>query len=798
MKAFTTLAFSLVLSTFAFSQLNISLVSSVDYGTSPGGVPWDMNDVWGYVAPDDTEYALVGLPSGVSILNLSDPANPVESDFIPGIISPWRDIKTWEQYAYVSNESGNGLTIIDLSNLPGEVTSHDWSPNIPDLGGTLQSIHNIWIDEHGFLYISGANINGGAVIFADLSEPNNPVHVGQVSLTYSHDVYVRDNIMYSSDIDAGILSITDVSDKSNPILLATQTTPGNFTHQAWLSDDSNYVFTNDEINNGAIAAYDIRDLNDIQEVDIYRPYETLGDGVIPHNILVWEDWLVISYYTDGVIIVDASRPENLVEVGNFDTFIPESVGFNGIWGVYPYLPSGLILASDMSGQLFVFEPNYVRACYLEGKVTDAITGNVVQNATITIEDTPVIEASSLIGNYKTGLATAGTYTVQVNKAGYDTFSGEAVLENGQITILDIALQPSQRIAINGQVIDEETNEIIGNAVVRLINDNFMYETTTTASGDFSVEDLVPDTYTIFAGKWGYETIEVTDVAFDATNTSTTIKLETGILDIFELDLGWTIEGDATSGAWERVNTPMGHTFGSEFLSPNNDSSFDRGNGCFVTGNGNNNSVSGTTRIISPSFGFLSDEGNPRLAAVTWMLSVPDITFPLPDEGPEKLYIIVDNGIEQVVIDSISSAPNLPAWSFNSAWRLKDYIELTGNMRVIFEVSSLNGNFVEAGIDRFRVWDGDLTDTEEANAIEPQMAVFPNPTSTSFNVQYDLEKIQPFSKLVVYNILGQAIEERNLSDKNATVELGQDWNKGIYLVQIQNGTQRSRTIRLVKN
>ena len=93
------------------AQLNVSYVSQVQF-------PITISDVWGYVAPDGTEYAIVGRDDGVSIVNLEDPANPVVSDFIPGIISGWRDIKTWGEFAYVINEDGNGLSVIDLSNLP--------------------------------------------------------------------------------------------------------------------------------------------------------------------------------------------------------------------------------------------------------------------------------------------------------------------------------------------------------------------------------------------------------------------------------------------------------------------------------------------------------------------------------------------------------------------------------------------------------------------------------------------------------------------------------------------------------
>ena len=63
------------------------------------------------------------------------------------------------------------------------------------------------------------------------------------------------------------LYIIDVSNKSNPITIGTHPTPNAFTHNAWVSDDGDYVFTTDEQSGAYLTAYDVSDLNNIQEVD---------------------------------------------------------------------------------------------------------------------------------------------------------------------------------------------------------------------------------------------------------------------------------------------------------------------------------------------------------------------------------------------------------------------------------------------------------------------------------------------------------------------------------------------------
>ena len=52
------------------AQLNTELLAEMDYSQN-------LSDVWGYTAPDGTEYALVGVRNGLSIVSLDDPENPI-------------------------------------------------------------------------------------------------------------------------------------------------------------------------------------------------------------------------------------------------------------------------------------------------------------------------------------------------------------------------------------------------------------------------------------------------------------------------------------------------------------------------------------------------------------------------------------------------------------------------------------------------------------------------------------------------------------------------------------------------
>jgi choice-of-anchor B domain-containing protein len=797
-RRLTFMAFAIFLHVGAYAQLNMSLVGSYEYNVV-------LSNIWGYAAPDGTEYALVGTDDGVSIVSLADPSNPVETELVPGPQSNWREIKTWGHYAYASNETGSGLLVIDLSNLPGPVTYQYLAPNIPGLG-LLNTIHTVSVDEHGFLYLNGTNLNNGGMLFMDLNaDPYNPTYVGKCAPVYSHDSYIRDNLAYSFEINAGVFSIYDVTDKSNPVLLASQQTGGNFTHNGWLSDDSKILFTTDEVANAPVGAYDVSDPNNIKELDQFRPFATLGTGVIPHNAHVLNDYVIVSYYTDGCIILDGSKPDNLVEIANFDTFFPSNSGFDGAWGVYPYLPSGLVLVSDISNGLFVLQPNYVRACHLEGKVTDATTGIGLSGVTLELTGTLTKTQTGLTGNYKTGIATAGTYTINVKKPGYETKTASVVLSNGQVVLLDIALQSLPSFSLSGTVTEEGTGLPIQDAKVLIKNSDFSFELATDAEGKFLVQQFYNGDYDIFAGKWGYKTGVITAEQINNTTGAIDLSIAKGYEDIFSLDLGWTVNGDATQGVWER-GEPI-EVFPPQVpfpIQPGADAINDVGNSCYFTGNVadlfSGVQINGFTRLVSPPMD-LSNMNEPYIKFFAWIFSASTTE---PSLGNDKLIVKITNGTETATIQQIAHA-NLffpPTWTEYLS-DVSSVISLDSPVQIIFEVGDVDLNFidvVESGVDFFEAFDADPpSSTNEGMANSRLLGVSPNPTADQFNVKYDLSKLNDQqSELLIFNTLGQLVETHLLANPAGTLVVGKNLAKGVYYINISTGGNLIEPVMVIKH
>lgn len=400
-----------------------------------------LNDIWGYVDEFGTEYALVGLKNGVSVASISPEGVPKEIGRIPGPTSTWRDLKTFNDFAFVVHDTkvdtvdNQGLLVIDLR----EVENDSISFKVFDFGGLLQRSHNIYIDENGIAYLTGSNVHDGGVggaLMIDVNDPNNPLMVGLFNEYYLHDCVTRNDTMWGGAIYQGVLIAVDVKDKTDPKVIGIQETPNLFTHNCWFSDDGKYIFTTDERSDASVASYDISDVENIKYLDRIQSF--YSDKTIPHNTHFINNYLVTSYYRDGLQIVDAQYPDNLIDVGHYDT-APNlgGNGFNGAWGAYPYLPSGRILVSDMERGLFVFEPTYKRGSYLEVSVVDSNTRNSLPGAEIELLNN--IEILGVTGVLKTGTGKPGVYKVKVSLKDYETRTVEVNLKENIITKIEIAL-----------------------------------------------------------------------------------------------------------------------------------------------------------------------------------------------------------------------------------------------------------------------------------------------------------------------------------------------------------------------
>lgn len=757
----------------ANSQINLTQLSNYQYPASRG----DCSDIWGHVDSLGNEYAIVGNNNGTSIMDLSDPSNPVEVFYTAGPSSIWRDIKVWEDVAYITNETSGGLKMIDMSSLPGAIVPTDVS-SFTGVSYPFGSAHDFYVDEFGKGYVLGADyLEGGAIILDLVTNPLAPIELGLYDDVYLHDAFVRGDTLWGGAINDGFFVAVDVSNPAAPTTMATHFTPSTFTHNCWLSDDGNTLFTTDEISGAFIASYDVSDLSNISQLDQIQ--SSPGQGVIPHNTFVKGNFIVTSYYRDGVTVHDVTYPYNMIEVGSDDTSPLSGDGFNGLWGVYPYFPSGLIIGSDIETGLYVWSPTYVQGAYLEGTITDLVTTAPLANAQIDIVSTPGTDLSDVPGNYATGVANGGTYTVNVSKLGYvpQSITG-VVLTNGVITILDVALDPLVTYTLSGTVIDSNSDPII-NAQVEITGPGYTTTVVTNGLGNFDVPGFLDGEYEVHIGHWGYHAYCGTADSLLIANNPYVYQLADGYSDDFTLDLGWTETSSASSGDWER-DVPVGTTFGGGPSNPGVDASGDCGEEAYITGNaggggGNDDIDGGDVELYSPIFD-LSTYGDPYIEFERWFFNDGGSGAP-----NDSLVIELSNGTNTVVIDFADEGDaDLASWAFKNI-RVADFVTPSATMQLqVRAMDQSPGHISEAGFDKFMVVDSSTVSIDDL-VKATEVIIYPSPFQEKLRIETsssaDLISIEVFEMTS-----GRKVDAKSF-DNAPTINFDNNYAKGIYLIHV---------------
>ena len=325
------------------------------------------NDCWGYVSPSGREYAIMGFQRGLAVVEVSDPDRPIIIGRIPHSSSTWCDIKVYGEYAYAATEVHNsGLQVIDLTRV---------DDGIVRLIRTVMSMgdaHNLAIDaDSGYLYACAVNTGTGTTMCLDLSDPANPTPVGRGSMTTSgqHDMqvvtyddgpYAGRQIMFGSSGGRG-LQIIDVTDKNNPFYISGLTYPGlEYNHQGWLSEDKQYWYMDDELDEYRGRTPTTRtlvaDVSDLSAPFLASTFTT-GLPAIDHNLYVKCGFVFESNYSSGLHIFDATDdPLAPTRTGFYDTYpANDNPTFNGTWSNFPFFPSGTVILSDRQSGLFVFD-----------------------------------------------------------------------------------------------------------------------------------------------------------------------------------------------------------------------------------------------------------------------------------------------------------------------------------------------------------------------------------------------------------------------------------------------------------
>lgn len=745
------------------------------------------------------EYALLGASKGMIIMDVTNPDSPQQIAQLPGPDNLWKEIKVYKNYAYVTSEGGQGLQVVDMANLPSDKLTNTFYTGDGAIAGKLNAIHALHIDTlKGVVYCFGATgvSNKGATMLDIKTDPMNPKYLGSVDKDYIHDGFAHNDTLYAAHIYRGEMEIWYTGNKSKPVSLGKIQTPTKFTHNIWLSENHKYAYTTDENEGSYLAAYDVSDPTNIKLVD--RIQTNPGTIACVHNTHIINDFAVSSYYTEGFTIVDAHKPDNLVQVARYDTYLPDidpNDIFSGAWGVYPYLPSGTIVVSNIDEGLYVLTPTYKRAAYLEGTVKSKTTGELLSNVQVSIGGYATAGAlSTLKGEYKTGVVDSGKINVVFVKSGYKSLNATANVKNGKVTILDVVLEPFNQYTLGIKVVDATTNKAISNAIVAFSSPNQLFSSKTDTTGNASFTTFA-DTCVLYASKWGYNLVEEKEVFFNG-NLTKIYKLKKGYRDDFvsALKHEWTTSAISPTGSWV-IGEPIATQYNGQLVTPDADNTKDVGDECYLTGNeagqpGASDVDDGSVTLSSPNMD-LTIYNAPILNFDYWFFNGGgNGTTP-----NDSLYMMVNNGKTTKKI-LVAKGTTFNKWNTFSK-SFKDLgIAPTATTTVAFiAVDETPGHLVKAAIDKFEIVEGLGVNVIDINQ-NIQVLASPNPFNNVLNVDYQLDGVEK-SILVVTDITGKILEKQDLIAQKGKTFVGEKLENGLYFIQIQQGTKVSAPLKVAK-
>ncbi len=626
----------------------------------------DCSDITGFYQ-DGREFAVIGLQNAASFVDVTDPYNPFEVGRISGSTSIWRDLKYWNRHVYIGTEAEDGIKIVSVDNLDNPVLVN----TITDVDNS----HNVHIDADGYLYIVGADDHD--IWIYDLSDPSDPLLVGTWNLQngetssqgYCHDIEVYNDKLYCAAIYVGYFYIIDVSDKSNPVTLASHFAgiDGISTHDVAITEDEQYLFTGDENLSGHIKVWDISNYNNINLVDEYYTPEYQTHSA--HNLYVKPglDQLVISYYADGTRVLDISDPTNVQEIAYYDMSDIEGL-YVGNWGTYVDLPSGNIISSDIEQGLFVLE--------LGG---------------VSIMHNPIEDIDDLNSPYVNFLAEV------------ESFDGEI-----EDVILHYSLDSDNWNQAN-------MNNGLGgseyNAVMTFDDSNVIVYYYITASNSLGQSSQYPQTGDYLSFNYG----DLIDI----------------LVQDFENGYNWYVESTASAGFWE-VGIPN-PSYEQGVIVQTNEDHTENGEKCFITGNDliNENSpgqddVDGGETILYSDIYDLSNYNDVQVSYWSWYTNNLG-----NNPGNDIWNTQVKSGLETGWIDLENTSSSLNEWS-EKRFVLSNYIDLTNEVQFRFIASDIfndgdngsGGSLVEAALDDFKLEiigynspSGDLNLDSETNILD---------------------------------------------------------------------------------
>jgi hypothetical protein len=285
-----------------------------------------------------------------------------------------------------SGEARGGVDIWDVSNprAPRHLAFWPVSSALPSQGGAF-GVHELYLFQRGNrAYVTAAAIfseffpspGGGDFRIVDVTDPRNPVQVGDWGAFkdgglvprpgqdfFGHSAWADQTgtMAIVSYWDAGAIFL-DIRNPARPRFIGRTIYPAGSdgdTHSIWLARGGNLLLTADEDFNpgngtwGFLRLWSVKNPAAPVEIGRFGTVNALAPNFdccfSIHNPVVRGSMAYLSWYADGIRVVDISQPAAPREIASF---VPD-YEFPFVWGVY--VDRDLIFASDFDTGLYVLK-----------------------------------------------------------------------------------------------------------------------------------------------------------------------------------------------------------------------------------------------------------------------------------------------------------------------------------------------------------------------------------------------------------------------------------------------------------
>ena len=229
---------------------------------------------------------------GIEIFDVSNPLNPV---LLGSYATNCNDVKYFNDHVFVSD--GSGLTILDVSN-----------PSSPSFTSSYEGVGGITRD----IKISGAYCylcTFSNLYVIDISNPVLPALIGnsQPALGFDLHIQISGNYAFITNYIEGI-RVVDISDPSNPVEIGN----AGSAYFNYIAMDGNYLYVTDNQNN--LKVFDISNPvapNEVGSLNFPAPND------LTSRISALNGYVYVAQYNAGLKVIDVTDPTQPTQVATY-------------------------------------------------------------------------------------------------------------------------------------------------------------------------------------------------------------------------------------------------------------------------------------------------------------------------------------------------------------------------------------------------------------------------------------------------------------------------------------------------